>query len=105
MEGEWCLPVWREPVKGKMKEYQEAVPKTWVNEKSRILFWPNKGNTKMKNRQKMIPNDHWHKFKLVKIKLRGKLNHANYKIKNSTILCVILTLLLNYSYNLSLMYR
>ena len=71
----WCVPVWQESVSGEEKEYQEILPRIWVNFTNEIVYWPPKGHKKIsgvRNRIKYEPDANWRQFKLLKIKCTGR---------------------------------
>ena len=57
--------VWMEGV----KTIEDTIPKIWINEDKKIVYWPYKVNYIKAVKQWVHPAEDWKKFKLIKVKI------------------------------------
>ena len=66
----WVRAAWEEHNE---KEYEETVPRNWVNERENKVYWPDRQlsvvSKMITNREK--PANDWLCFRLIKIKLKS----------------------------------
>lgn len=62
----YVLAVWFE----EDKDIEGVVPRTWVDEEKKVLFWPtqNKNSTVYIKNKKAPEKDKWKQFSLIKVK-------------------------------------
>ena len=53
--------------------FEQTVPSNWIINKT--IHWPNHPNMKRSFKNQEDPTAEWHKFKLMKVKVTGQLNH------------------------------
>ena len=72
----WARAVWMEGV----KTIEETIPKIWINEDKKIVYWRYKAV-----KQWVHPTEDWKKFKLTKVKIvNGKRYFLLTTLSSST---------------------
>ena len=64
----WCLVFWKEPKVDPDRIFDGVVPKSWVNQKENVLYWPPKG-MKHSIAIKNTPSVGWDEFPIVKVRV------------------------------------